>query len=123
MGRPSFCTFSAAFVCIFRYLLKYCLLQIFNKILEKWLYLILDIGKYMKNIIFMIQRIYIANSRSVWVHPINSLCMQKGEFYTLYPDLRHFQSKFFFTYPMNPQKFNRLLTLIGPEIQKKWTKF
>ena len=48
MGQPSFHTFSAAFVYIFRYLLKCCLLKICNKILEKWLYLILDIGKYMK---------------------------------------------------------------------------
>ena len=62
--------------------------------------------------IFMLWRIYIANSRSVWVYPINSLHMQKGEFYTLYLDLRHFQPK-----------FDRLLTLVGPKIQKKWTKF
>ena len=48
MGRPSFCTFSAAFVYIFRYLLKCHLLQIFNKILENWLYLVLDVSKYVK---------------------------------------------------------------------------
>ena len=74
-------------------------------------------------LIFMMWRIYIASSRSVWVHPINSLHMQKGEFYTLYPDLRHFQPKFFSMYRMNPRKFDRLLTLVGPKIQKKWTKF
>ena len=74
-------------------------------------------------LIFMMWRIYIVSSRSVWVHPINSLHMQKGEFYTLYLDLRHFQPKFFSMYRMNPRKFDRLLTLVGPKIQKKWTKF
>ena len=49
-------------------------------------------------LIFMMWRIYIANSRSVWMHPINNLHMQKGEFYTLYLDLRHFQPKFFSMY-------------------------
>ena len=48
MGQPGFHAFSAAFICIFHYLLKCHLLKIFNKILEKWLYLILDIGKYTK---------------------------------------------------------------------------
>ena len=74
-------------------------------------------------LIFMMWRIYITSSRSVWVHPINSLHMQKGEFYTLYLDLRHFQPKFFSMYHMNPRKFDRLLTLVSPKIQKKWTKF
>ena len=74
-------------------------------------------------LIFMMWRIYIASSRSVWVHPINSLHMQKGEFYTLYPDLRHFQPKFFSMYHMNSLKFDRLLAVLAPKIQKKWTKF
>ena len=52
-------------------------------------------------LIFMMWRIYIASSRSVWVDQIKSLHMQKGEFYTLYPDLRHFQPKFFSMYRMN----------------------
>ena len=47
------------------------------------------------------------SSRSVWVHPTNSLRMQKGEFYTLYPDLRHFQPKFFSMYRMNPRKIRQ----------------
>ena len=74
-------------------------------------------------LIFMMWRIYIVSSRSVWVHPTNTLCMQKGEFYSLYPDLRHFQPKFFSMYRMNPQKFDRLLALLASKIQKKWTKF
>ena len=72
--------------------------------------------------IFMLWRIYIANVRSVWVHPINARRLEKGEFYTLYPDLRHFQPKFFAMYRMNPRKFDQLLRLVGPRLEKKWTK-
>ena len=74
-------------------------------------------------LIFMMWKIYCSSVRSVWVHPINTLRMEKGEFYTLYPDLRHFNPKFFAMYRMNPGKFDRLLALVGPKIQKKWTKF
>ena len=50
-GGPNFHAFSAAFVYIFHYLLKCCLLEIFNKIIEKWLYLMLDVSKYVKKCI------------------------------------------------------------------------
>ena len=32
--------------------------------------------------------------RMLWVHPINEMRTEKGEFYLLYPDLRHFAPKF-----------------------------
>ena len=72
--------------------------------------------------IFMMWRIYIFNVRSYWVHPINALREEKGEFYTLYPDLRHFTPKFFAMYRMNPRKFDQLLRLVGPHLEKKWTR-
>ena len=72
--------------------------------------------------IYMLWRLYSANTRGFWVHPIYNLRTEKGEFYTLYPDLRHFQPKFFAMYRMNPWKFDRLLALVGPRLQKKWTK-
>ena len=34
------------------------------------------------------------NIREVWIHPLNEDRMEKGEFYTLYPDLCHYPSKF-----------------------------
>ena len=35
------------------------------------------------------------NIREVWVHPLHEDRIEKGEFYTLYPDLRHYPLKFF----------------------------
>ena len=57
----------------------------------------------------------------MWVHPLNELRLDKGEFYTLYPDLRHFAPKFFNMYRMSVPKFDRLLWKISPLIEKKWT--
>ena len=59
--------------------------------------------------------------RMMWVHPLNELRLDKGEFYTLYPDLRHFAPKFFNMYRMSVPKFDRLLRKISPLIEKKWT--
>ena len=90
-------------------------------------------------LLFMMWRIYSSNTRAFWVHPLfeerrqkgefyvlypdfSKEHRQKGEFYVLYPDLRHFSPKFFAIYRMNPRKFDRLLTLVGPHLEKKWTK-
>ena len=73
-------------------------------------------------LLFMIWKIYSANTRAFWVQPLFEEHRQKGEFYVLYPDLRHFAPKFFAMYRMNPRKFDRLLTLVGPHLEKKWTK-
>ena len=59
--------------------------------------------------------------RMLWVHSLNELRLDKGEFYTLYPDLRHFVPKFFNMYRMSLPKFDRLLQKISPLIEKKWT--
>ena len=128
-GWPSLHGLSAAFVYIFCYLLKCHLLLNFNKICSKMALSCLrhrQIRQKMHRrlfLIFMMWKIYCSSVRSVWVHPINTLRLEKGEFYTLYPDLRHFNPKFFAMYRMNPAKFNRLLGLVGPKLQKKWTKF
>ena len=59
--------------------------------------------------------------RMMWVHPLNELRLDKGEFYTLYLDLRHFAPKFFNMYRMSVPKFDRLLQKTSPLIEKKWT--
>ena len=60
-------------------------------------------------------------NRQWWVHPINLLRKEKGEFYQLYPDLRHFPKKFCGMYRMSIEKFTELLQLVTPKIIKKMT--
>ena len=62
-------------------------------------------------------------NRQWWVHPINLLRKEKGEFYQLYPDFRHFNRRFAGMYRMNVEKFEELLKLVSPNITKKWTYF
>ena len=59
--------------------------------------------------------------RMMLVHPINELRLEKGEFYTLYPDLHHFPPKFFNMYRMSVPKFDAWLTKLVPKLEKKWT--
>ena len=40
--------------------------------------------------------------REVWIHPLNEDHRQKGEFFNLYLDQRHFPDKFFEHYHMTP---------------------
>ena len=61
------------------------------------------------------------SNRSCWVHPINLECKEKGEFYRLYPDLRHFNKRFTGMYRLDAEKFEELLHKIMPLITKKWT--
>ena len=56
-----------------------------------------------------------------WVHPINELRFKKGEFYTLYPDLRHFPHKFFNMYRMTVAKLDTLLEKVDPVLRRQWT--
>ena len=62
-------------------------------------------------------------SRSVWVHSLNKDRLFKGEFYTLYPDLCLYQSKFFAFYQMSVWKFDYLLKLLSPHLKKKNTNY
>ena len=48
------------------------------------------------------------NVRRMWVHPINNLRFEKGEYFVLYPDLRRYEDKFFNWYHMSMKKFDYL---------------
>ena len=61
--------------------------------------------------------------RELWVHPLNELHEDKGKFYTLYPDLRHFPARFFRMYKMSMNKCDKLLAELSPELLKKDTDF
>ena len=62
-------------------------------------------------------------TREFWVHPLNDCQVTKGEFYVLYPDLRHFPPSFFRIYRMGVQKFDELLDLLTPRLRKKVVNF
>ena len=57
--------------------------------------------------------------RDLWVNPLNDLRNEKGEFYTLYDDLRHFSPRFFHMYRMSVGKFDMLLVMLTPRLRKK----
>ena len=57
-------------------------------------------------------------NREIWVHPLNFDREEKGEFYTLYPDLHNFQKEFFAMYHMNPAKFDELLKILKPRLRR-----
>ena len=61
--------------------------------------------------------------RGIWVHPLNHLHIEKGEFYQLYPDLRHFPARFFHYYQMKVQKFDALLEILKPSLERKVSNF
>ena len=61
------------------------------------------------------------NIREVWIHPLNEDRIEKGEFYMLYPDLRHYPSKFFQFYHMTVARFDFLLKKLAPRLRKKAT--
>ena len=60
-------------------------------------------------------------NREIWVHPLNLDREKKGEFYTLYPDLRNFQKEFFTMYCMNPAKLDELLRILEPRLWRSNT--
>ena len=66
--------------------------------------------------VFMLWHVYMVK-REIWVHPLNLQHENKGEFYSLYPDLRNFCKEFFSMYPMTPTKFDALLKLLKPRLK------
>ena len=52
----------------------------------------------------------------MWVHPINNLRFEKGEYFVLYPDLCKYEDKFFHWYCMSMKKFDYLLKMIQRRI-------
>ena len=61
--------------------------------------------------------------KEIWVPPINNERPEKGEFYQLYPNLRHFPMRFFCMYRMNIEKFDELLRKLEPYLKKKYSNF
>ena len=63
------------------------------------------------------------NVRRMWVHPINNLRFEKGEYFILYPDLRKYEDKFFNWYRMSMKKFDYLLKMIQRRIFRHNTNY
>ena len=63
------------------------------------------------------------NVRRMWVHPINNLRFEKGEYFVLYADLRKYEDKFFNWYRMSTKKFDYLLKLIQRRIFRRNTNY
>ena len=63
------------------------------------------------------------NVRHMWVHPINNLRFEKGEYFVLYPDLRKYEDKFFNWYRMSTKKFDYLLKMIQRRILRRNTNY
>ena len=61
--------------------------------------------------------------RTMWVHPINNMWAEKGEYKVLYPDLRQYEDRFFVMYRMTIDKFDELLQMVTPLIEKQNTKY
>ena len=61
--------------------------------------------------------------REIWVHRLNKSRLDKGEFYSLYLDLRHYPQKFFTFFRMPVAKFDEFLWLITPRIRRKSSNF
>ena len=57
--------------------------------------------------------------RDFWVHPINENRYIKGEFYSLYQELRQYPEKFFRWYRMSMEQFDFLLGKLKPGLQKQ----
>lgn len=80
----------------------------YRRLAERWRRRIL--------LVFMLWHVSMVN-REIWVHPLNLQRENKGEFYSLYPDLRNFRKEFFSMYRMTPAKFDALLKLLEPRLK------
>ena len=58
-----------------------------------------------------------------WIHPLNAERVDKGEFYRLFLDQRHFPDKSFTNYRMSTFQFDEILSEIAHLIRKKDTNF
>ncbi len=61
-------------------------------------------------------------NRLIWVHPINQKREDVGAFYTLFPDLRNDEEKFFNYFRMSISSFDELHARLKDNIQRKNTK-
>ena len=55
----------------------------------------------------------------MWIHPLNNMCGEKGEFVIYYYDLRQYEDKFFGMYRMSVNKFDELLQMVTPLIERQ----
>ena len=73
--------------------------------------------------VIMMMHLLDLHVRTVWIHPINNLRFEKGEFFLLYPDLRKYEDRFFGWYRMSTRQFDDLLGIVRNAIRKKSTNF
>ena len=57
--------------------------------------------------------------RTMWVHPMNNIRGEKGEFVLHYYDLQQYEDRFFAMYRMSVNKFDELLGLVSLFIEKQ----
>ena len=57
--------------------------------------------------------------RTMWVHPLNNMRGEKGEFVIHYYDLRQYEDIFFGMYRMSVNKFDELLQMVTPLIERQ----
>ena len=57
------------------------------------------------------------------MHPYCTDASTKGEFFDIYPDLRKYPEKFFWTYHMSLHQFDNLLHLLRPVISRQITNY
>lgn len=60
-------------------------------------------------------------NRQIWVHPINERREDVGAFYTLFPDLRNDEDKFFNYFRMSIASFDELHIRLKSKIQRQNT--
>ena len=80
----------------------------YRRLAERWQRRIL--------VLFMLWHVSMVN-REICFHPLNLQCENKGEFYSLYPDLCNFCKEFFSMYRLTPTKFDALLRLLEPRLK------
>ena len=61
--------------------------------------------------------------RTMWVHPLNNMRLEKSEYFTLTLDLRQFDDRFYGMYRMHVPQFDDLVNLLMPELEKMTTNY
>ena len=59
----------------------------------------------------------------LWVHPINKARRRLGEYHRLVQELRLDNERFYRYFRMSSEKFDLLLSKVGPKIQRKGSNF
>ena len=64
------------------------------------------------------QRCFRRKPRRFWVHPLNAVRLDVGQYHTIIDDLRDDKEKFFQYFRMSHESFQELLDMLRPHIQK-----